>query len=186
MMMIMYPYLCTTYSYLCTLVPYLCTTYPCLYTIYPYFGLILQNHTKRYRGRSFEFGIFLIHFQNLVRPTIRVSEMFFHIVVTWDIIQQLRLLLIWLWKWCTPLDCKMLNSPDTKVLLARFADVACSTAPKSTLLVLLNHTLSSRFLGPEQNFLDNLVTVLGLTAPSLFVQQMFLVASVALLHSSNS
>ena len=58
--------------------------------------------------------------------------------------------------------------------------MAWCTALKSILLGFLKLAWLLKFLQPKQYFLNNLVTALWSTAPSLFTQQMFLVASTAI------
>ena len=67
-------------------------------------------------------------------------------------------------------------------LSARFA---WSIASQSTVLSLPDLAWLSKFLQLQWNFLNHLVTILRSTAPSLFAQQIILVASTALWLSLN-
>ena len=110
---------------------------------------------------------------------ITVNQKFCNILVTSCTIWQPRILFK-RWRLRSTLDCKMSSSPDIlHVLLARFTSKDWSTVSES--LVWL-----SKFLQPERNFFNYLVTPLWLTAPSTFAQQIFLVASATLWPDSNS
>ena len=79
--------------------------------------------------------------------------------------------------WTTP-SCEIPSSPDTlQELLTKFTSMAWSMASEST--VLLDLAWSSQFLQCEGNFFNHL----WLTKPSPFMQQMFLVTSMALFSS---
>ena len=88
--------------------------------------------------------------------------------------RQFRTLSLGSWRWQTALDCEMLSSPECYLLgFPRWL----RAWPLFTLLNLLDLAWSSKFLQPEQNFFNQPVTILLLTVPSSFAQQMFLVAS---------
>ena len=71
-------------------------------------------------------------------------------------------------------DSEMPSSPyKLYVLLTESAFMASCTVPESTLLGLSNIAWLLRFLQLQQNFLNKLPIVLGSTASSPFVQQMF-------------
>ena len=80
----------------------------------------------------------------------------------------------------------MPGSSDTLwLLLYGFVSIICNVVLESIVLGLPDLAWS-RFLQPEQNFLNHQVTVLWSTAPSPFVQQMLFVASkVWCITSSN-
>ena len=66
----------------------------------------------------------------------------------------------------------MLNSPDTlQVLLTGFASMALSMALELMILGLIDIAWSLWFLQPEQNFSNQIVTILWSISP--FTQQMF-------------
>ena len=117
----------------------------------------------------------------------RLSQKFCNILVTWDTIWQLLMLWPRLWRWWTTLNCEIHSSSDTlQVLLTKFFFMVLSTALESTVLALPDLAWSSRFLQPEQNFLNHPFTVLWSTAPWPFMQQIFLIAFVALWLSLNA
>ena len=123
---------------------------------------------------------------NSLRYFTRVSQKFYNILVIWGTIWALQMLLLWLRRWQTTLDCKILSLPDTLwVLLSRFASVDWSTALKSMVLILPDIAWSSRFLQPKQNFWTIWLLYRDQLCQS-FIQQMFLVASMEFWASSNS
>ena len=79
------------------------------------------------------------------------------------------------WRWQLTLDCEIPSSSDTlKVLVIGFTSMAWCTASESLDLDIPNVAWSSKFLQPEQNFLNNLVTVLWLTAPLPSAERLWL------------
>ena len=93
----------------------------------------------------------------------RVSKEFCYILMTWGTIWQLKMLLLRLWRWWMTLVWDILSSLNT------FWISACMTwnmVLKSTFLGLPDLAWSSRFLQPEQNFLNYMVTILWLTLTS--------------------
>ena len=75
-----------------------------------------------------------------------MNQKFCNTWATWDTIRQLQMLLPWLWKWRTTLDCAMPNSPvNLRVLLIRYASMASeSTFFRPTRPCLIVKVLATR------------------------------------------
>ena len=87
----------------------------------------------------------------------------------------------------TILDYEMPNSRYTLLaLITGFATLTWSTAIDSTILGRPYIAWLSKFMQPEQNFFNHMVTLLWLNVSSPFAQQTFLVAYAVLLSSLNS
>ena len=109
-----------------------------------------------------------------ITEIISVSQKFCNILVTWGIIQQLRMLFLRLWRRQTILDKRW----RARLILSEcytlaFFSVAQSAALKSTVLGVPDLSYSLRFLQREQIFWKYCVTALQSTVTSTIVQQMF-------------
>ena len=77
-------------------------------------------------------------------------------------IQWLRMVMLSSWRRWTTVVYEMPSSPDTLwVLFTGFKSMSWSTTSESTFLVLTDIAWSSKFLQPEWNFLNYLITVIN-------------------------
>ena len=108
---------------------------------------------------------------------------FCNILVMWGTIWQFLKLLINLLRWLTTLDCEMLNSPD--ILWVLFASIDWSTVLESMVFRFTWPCLILDILATQAKFLEPSCYSIVINCIYLFIQQMFLVASVELWPSLN-
>ena len=119
-------------------------------------SLIILGWVKYFCNASHNKGVSNI----FVTWSMRTSQIFCNILVTWGTTWRLQMLLLSSWKWCAKMDCKMLSSSDILFMhLNGFVSMAWNTVSESRVLGLSDFAWLSRFLQPKQNFFNPPLTL---------------------------